>query len=80
MYCSKKDSIVYGANIPLYKILYIKKTLKKVQEIIEKENKQQNRKKNILGTGVVRQQGTFNEDVVRQQINIRKRKQSFDLD
>jgi hypothetical protein len=26
MYCSKKDSLIYGKNIPLYRILYIKKS------------------------------------------------------
>jgi hypothetical protein len=39
MYCSREDSIIYGKNIPLYKILYIKKMMKKYDEMIKKQNR-----------------------------------------
>lgn len=48
MYASKHDQSIYGYNIPLYQVLYIKKTLKKVDEMVKKEIKRQNRKKNVL--------------------------------
>ena len=52
MYSSKRDAIIYGDNIPLYRILYIKKTLKKLDEMVKKEIKKQNRKKAILGNKI----------------------------
>jgi len=39
MYCSRADSIIYGRNIPLYKILYIKRTMKKIDKMINKQNR-----------------------------------------
>lgn len=39
MYSSRTDSIIYGNNIPLYNILYIKKTLKKIDKMIKKQNR-----------------------------------------
>jgi hypothetical protein len=72
MYSSKRDAFIYGDDIPLYRILYIKNTLKKVDKMIKKEIKKQNRKKNIVGNKIY-------ENGVNG-INVNKRKVSFDLD
>lgn len=39
MYCSRNDSLIYGRNTPLYKVLYLKKTIKYVNEMVEKNKK-----------------------------------------
>jgi len=73
MYSSKRDALIYGDNIPLYRILYIKRTLKKLDEMIKKGIKEQNRKKTL---NEIYENGVDGVDG----INVNKRKVSFDLD
>jgi hypothetical protein len=72
MYSSKRDALIYGDNIPLYRILYIKRTLKKLDEMIKKGIKEQNRKKTL---NEIYENRDDHDDV-----NVNKRKVSFDLD
>jgi hypothetical protein len=76
MYSSKRDALIYGDNIPLYRILYIKRTLKKLDEMIKKGIKEQNRKKTL---NEIYENGVDRVDRV-DGINVNKRKVSFDLD